>query len=124
MLRPMNQKFLRFSPEALAFLRALRRNNRREWFQPRKEKYETLIKLPMMELVNGLNGEFARFAPDYITAPEKAGYRIYRDTRFSPDKTPYKTHIAAIFPRRGMERHSSAGYYFHISPKSVAVAMG
>ena len=88
-----------FSPNALSFLRALKRNNRREWFQPRKEKYEALIKAPMLEMVACLNEELARFAPAYVTPPEKAVYRIYRDTRFSPDKTPYKTHIAAIFPR-------------------------
>jgi uncharacterized protein (TIGR02453 family) len=113
-----------FSPEALTFLRALKRNNRREWFQPRKEKYETLIKLPMMELVNGLNGEFARFAPDYITAPEKAGYRIYRDTRFSPDKTPYKTHIAAIFPRYTAVKREGAVFYLHFTEKELLAFAG
>src|SRR5215469_15781379 len=95
----MTTKFPGFSPDALAFLRALKRNNRRDWFQPRKEKYEALIKQPMLELIAALNGEFERFAPEYMTAPERAVYRIYRDTRFSHDKTPYKTHISAIFPR-------------------------
>ncbi|MGH9612359.1 MAG: DUF2461 domain-containing protein [Bryobacteraceae bacterium] len=113
-----------FPPEALKFLRALSRNNRREWFQPRKEIFETKVKTPMTELVEAVNAEFVRFAPDHITDPKKAIYRIYRDTRFSADKTPYKTHVAAIFPRRGMERHSSAGFYFHIAPASLAVAMG
>src|SRR6266852_5286311 len=95
----MKSRFPGFTPDALTFLRALKRNNRRDWFQPRKEKYESLIKALMLELVNALNGEFASFAPDYVTPPEKAVYRIYRDTRFSPNKTPYKTYIAAIFPR-------------------------
>jgi uncharacterized protein (TIGR02453 family) len=108
-----------FSPEALAFLRALKRNNRRDWFQPRKEKYEALIKLPMLELVNALNHEFVRFAPDYVTAPEKAIYRIYRDTRFSPDKTPYKTHIAAIFPRRTALKREGAVFYLHFTEKEL-----
>jgi uncharacterized protein (DUF2461 family) len=72
----MKSRFSGFSPAALTFLRALKRNNRRDWFQPRKEKYEALIKLPMLEVVNALNVEFARFAPDYITPPEKAVYRI------------------------------------------------
>ncbi|HEX3092131.1 MAG TPA: DUF2461 family protein, partial [Candidatus Angelobacter sp.] len=95
----MTSNFPGFSPDAIKFLRALKRNNRRDWFQPRKEKYEALIKTPMLEFVTALNEEFTRFAPAYVTPPEKAVYRIYRDTRFSPDKTPYKTHIAAIFPR-------------------------
>jgi uncharacterized protein (TIGR02453 family) len=113
-----------FPPEARQFLRSLARNNRREWFQPRKEIFETKIKAPMAELIEAVNAEFLSFAPAHINDPKKAIYRIYRDTRFSPDKTPYKTHLAAIFPLRGTERHSSAGYYFHISPKAVAIAMG
>src|SRR5215831_4821447 len=111
--------FSGFSTDALSFLRGLKRNNRREWFQPRKEKYEALIKLPMLELINALNGELARFAPDYITPPEKAIYRIYRDTRFSNDKTPYKTHISAIFPRRTAVKREGAVFYFHFTEKDV-----
>jgi uncharacterized protein (TIGR02453 family) len=117
--KTVKSTFPGFSPDALAFLRALKRNNRREWFQPRKAKYETLIKLPMMELVNGLNQEFARFAPDYITPPEKAVYRIYRDTRFSHDKTPYKTHIAAIFPRHTAVKREGAVFYLHFTEKDL-----
>jgi uncharacterized protein (TIGR02453 family) len=115
----MTTRFPGFSPDALAFLRALKRNNRRDWFQPRKEKYEALIKAPMLELVNALNHEFARFAPDYVTPPEKAVYRIYRDTRFSPDKTPYKTHIAAIFPRRTALKREGAVFYLHFTEKEL-----
>lgn len=115
----MTTRFPGFSPDALAFLRALKRNNRRDWFQPRKEKYEALIKLPMLELVNALNAEFARFAPDYITPPEKAVYRIYRDTRFSPDKTPYKTHISAIFPRHTAVKRQGAVFYMHFTEKEL-----
>jgi uncharacterized protein (TIGR02453 family) len=115
----MKSNFPGFSPDALTFLRALKRNNRRDWFQPRKEKYEALIKEPMLELVNALNQEFARFAPDYVTPPEKAVYRIYRDTRFSPDKTPYKTHIAAIFPRRTAIKREGAVFYLHFTEKEL-----
>jgi len=113
-----------FPPEALKFLRGLERNNRREWFQPRKEIFETKVKAPMIDLVEAINAELPGFAPEHINDPQKAVYRIYRDTRFSPDKTPYKTHIAAIFPRRGMGKHSSAGFYVHLSPKSFGIASG
>jgi uncharacterized protein (TIGR02453 family) len=116
--------FAGLPPEARKFLRALSRNNRREWFQPRKEIFEAQVKAPMTELVEAINAEMVRFAPDYITDPRKAIHRIYRDTRFSADKTPYKTQMAAMFPRRGGERLTSAGFYFHIAPASVAVAMG
>jgi uncharacterized protein (TIGR02453 family) len=120
----MKSTFPGFSPDALTFLRALKRNNRRDWFQPRKEKYEALIKGPMLEMVNALNAEFARFAPDYITPPEKAVYRIYRDTRFSPDKTPYKTHIAAIFPRRTAVKREGAVFYLHFTEKELLAFAG
>ena len=113
-----------FPPEGIAFLKNLARNNRREWFQPRKEIFETKLKEPMAALVEAINKELFRFAPDYVTDPKKAIYRIYRDTRFSADKSPYKTHIAAVFPRRGLDRQAGAGFYFHVSTKSVGVAAG
>ena len=113
-----------FPSEALTFLRGLARNNDREWFQPRKEIFETKLKVPMMELIEEVNAELMDFAPEHVTDPKKALYRIYRDTRFSADKTPYKTHLAAIFPRSGMEKHAGAGFYFHLSPKVVGIAAG
>jgi uncharacterized protein (TIGR02453 family) len=61
----------------------------------------------------------ARFAPAYVTPPEKAVYRIYRDTRFSPDKTPYKTHVAAIFPRNSAMKREGAVFYLHFTEKEV-----
>ena len=97
-----------FSPEALTFLRSLKRNNRREWFQPRKEIFETKVKIPMVQLVEAINAELLDFAPDHVTDPKKAVYRTYRDTRFSADKTPYKTHVAAIFPDHNLGKQSSA----------------
>ena len=115
----MKSKFPGFSAEAITFLRNLQRNNRREWFQPRKERYEELIKIPMMELVGCLNDELARFAPNYVTPPQKAMYRIYRDTRFSKDKTPYKTHISGIFPRVTAAKREGAVFYFHFTAKEL-----
>ena len=78
----------------------------------------------MLELVAALNSEIQRFAPMHVTEPESAIYRIYRDTRFSKDKKPYKTHVAAYFPRRGMDRHTASGYYVGVSHKEVAVGGG
>jgi uncharacterized protein (TIGR02453 family) len=116
--------FAGFPAETVAFFKSLARNNNREWFQPRKELFEAKVKLPMVALVETLNAEFAKHAPDYINDPKKAVYRIYRDVRFSSDKSPYKTHLAAAFPRRGGDRNSSAGFYFHVSAKGVGVAGG
>jgi uncharacterized protein (TIGR02453 family) len=119
-----------FPAEALKFFRDLQKNNNREWFQPRKELFEAKVKAPMIALVEAINVEFAKFAPEYITDPKKAVYRIYRDIRFSADKTPYKTHIAASFSRHsgakeGSGGHgSSAGYFFSVGPKEVGIAGG
>jgi uncharacterized protein (TIGR02453 family) len=113
-----------FPAAGLDFLRALEKHNRREWFQPRKPVYDEQVKKPMLDLVGRVNQAMLAFAPDYINEPEKAVYRIYRDTRFSKDKTPYKTHIAAIFPRRGLDKHGGGGLYFAVSAKEVEVAGG
>ena len=113
-----------FPSEGIAFLRALEKNNRREWFQPRKHIYDEKVKAPMLELVRRVTAAMLDFAPDYVREPEKAVFRIYRDTRFSKDKTPYKTHIAAVFHRRGMEKETGGGLYFAVSHKEVEVAGG
>jgi uncharacterized protein (TIGR02453 family) len=114
-----------FSNEALQFFRSLARNNNREWFLPRKPVFEQHVKQPMYELVGRLNGAIARFAPEYATEPAKAVYRIYRDTRFSKDKTPYKTHIAASFRNRHLGGEGGGGgFYFAVSHKEVAVGGG
>jgi uncharacterized protein (TIGR02453 family) len=113
-----------FPREAIAFFHGLARNNRREWFQPRKQVFEEQVKQPMRALVEAVNAALISFAPEFVTEPGKAVYRIYRDTRFSKDKTPYKTHLAASFHRRGPRPPSDAGYYFAISHKEVAIGGG
>lgn len=113
-----------FPKEAATFFRGLARNNNREWFLPRKPVFDEKVKEPMRQLVAALNGEMKRFAPLHVTDPDKAIYRIYRDTRFSKDKEPYKDHLAAQFPRQGMGRDGSAGYYVAISHKELAVGGG
>jgi len=120
----MPTAFNGFPKEMATFFRGLKRNNRREWFQPRKDVFDLHVKGPMTELVEALNGEFAKFAPRYVTDPKKAIFRIYRDTRFSLDKTPYKTHIAASFGRRGGEQMAVSGYYFSVSNEQIEVAGG
>src|SRR5947209_5373922 len=120
----MSKTFPGFSPEALKFFQNLSRNNTREWFQARKDYYDEQVKAPMLELVECIDADLAEFSPDHVMEPAKAVYRIYRDTRFSKDKTPYKTHIAANFHHRIGAKHSSAGYYFSVSHESVEVACG
>ncbi len=105
-----------FTPKALAFLRALKRNNRREWFHERRDEYEQLLREPMMAVIERLGHEFRSFAPDLMADPRKSFYRIWRDTRFSADKRPLKTNVAAVFPHRLGDRHTSAGLYLEIAP--------
>jgi len=112
------------SGDALVFLRALKRNNRREWFKPRKEKYEQLVRTPMIGLIERLATDLQGFAPDLVASPRVSLYRIYRDTRFSENKTPYKTHAAAVFPCRSLPKHQGAGLYFHVSPEEVWIGGG
>ena len=85
------KSFAGFPKEGLAFLRSLKRNNNREWFQEHKSIYENVVKQPMSELVEALAVDFEKFAPEMLASPKASVYRIYRDTRFSRDKTPYKT---------------------------------
>lgn len=116
--------FAGFSPEAMKFLKALKKNNEREWFQPRKETYEKLWRTPMIALVEELQKEMLSFAPDYIQDPAKSVMRIYRDTRFSKNKTPYKTYVAAAFRRNGLSKDGSAAFYFHFEEKGLLIAAG
>ena len=120
----MPTRFPGFPPETLPFLRDLKANNNRDWFQPRKPLYEEKVKAPMVELVLSLGEELRDFGTELVTAPDKAIYRIYRDVRFSKDKSPYKTHVAAVFSARGLEKHVGAGLYFHVSPDELLVGGG
>lgn len=109
----------RFSPKALAFLRALKRHNNRDWFKEHKDQYELLLRGPMIEVIDRLAADFRTFAPDLVGSPKTSLFRIYRDTRFSEDKTPLKTHVAAVFPSRHLPKLGGAGLYFHVAPDGV-----
>lgn len=114
----------RFSAAAIAFLRALKRNNDREWFKARKAQYEALLRAPMIELIERLALDFQSFAPDLVATPKASLYRIYRDTRFSENKAPLKTQVAAVFRRRGLGKHQGAGLYLEVAPQRVWVGGG
>ena len=108
----------RFTDKTLSFLRSLKRNNKREWFQPRKEQFEREVRAPMVAVVEQLARDFRKFAPELEASP-KCIFRIYRDTRFSEDKSPYKTHIAAAFRWKSLPKDQSAGLYFEVAPAWV-----
>jgi uncharacterized protein (TIGR02453 family) len=111
-------------PEGLKFLKGLEKNNDREWFNARKAVYEAELKEPMLAIIRKITDAMMEFAPDHVRPAEKSLFRIYRDTRFSNNKLPYKTHVAAWWSHTGMDKTSGAGYYFQVSPKSVVIAAG
>lgn len=113
-----------FTPEAMKFLRGLARNNDRVWFEERRAVYERALKAPMLALVEEISEAMEGFAPEHVRPPHKIVMRIYRDIRFSKNKLPYKTHLAAWWARQGMEKTSGGGFYLQVSPQEVMVAAG
>jgi uncharacterized protein (TIGR02453 family) len=113
-----------FTRKTLSFLRALKRHNDREWFRERKPDYERHVRAPMIDLLAQLAADLPKFAPELVSDPRVSLYRIYRDTRFSADKRPLKTHIAAHFPPRGFGRGEGSGLYFEIAPAWVWIGGG
>ena len=112
-----------FGTESLDFLRRLARNNAKPWFEDHRGDYEQYVKQPMSDLVEEMDLRMARFAPEMVGHPKRSVFRIHRDIRFSPDKSPYKTHAACWFFHRdgsakvGREAHGGgAGFYFHLQP--------
>ncbi len=120
----MTNGFGGFPPETLRFLRQLKRNNNREWFLAHKDVYELKVRAPMTELVLALGEAILQSAPELVVDPKRAIFRIYRDVRFSADKRPYKTHVAAMFFPRGIPKNAGACLYFHIEPAEVLIAGG
>ncbi len=113
-----------FTPAGLRFLRGLKRNNNRDWFNERKPVYEAEIKRPMLAVIDAITGAMMDFAPGHVRAPESVMMRIYRDTRFSHDKRPYKPHVAAWWVHDGLQKTSGAGFYLHVSGSQVEIAAG
>jgi uncharacterized protein (TIGR02453 family) len=116
--------------DGLAFLRSLVRVNKRDpvearaWFQANKALYEAELKEPMLAIIRRVTEAMMDFAPEHVRPAEKSFFRIYRDTRFSSDKKPYKEHVAAWWSHSGLGKTSGAGFYFHIAPKEVTIAAG
>ena len=127
--------FRGFSPEAIQFLVDLTENNDRAWFQPRKAEFERLLKEPMEALIAALAGRLEARGVPMLADPKRSPFRIYRDTRFSKDKSPYKTHLGATFPwvENAMSAEAGGGHderahgnggYFHFQPGEMYVGGG
>jgi len=115
--------FTGFRPEAIQFLADLAENNDRAWFTPRKAEYELLLKRPLEALCVALDERFRARDMPLLGDPARSPFRIYRDVRFSKDKSPYKTNIGASFPWRDGGAGMPGGY-FHLSPGDIFVGGG
>jgi uncharacterized protein (TIGR02453 family) len=109
-----------FTPAAFAFLRQLKSHNDREWFLANRERYVSDVEAPLLRFITDLAPHLRRISPAIVVDPRRTGgsmYRIYRDTRFSTDKSPYKTHVAAHFAHeRKRDVPSVTGFYLHLEP--------
>ncbi len=110
--------------ETMRFLRGLAKNNDRNWFEERRPVYERAVKAPLLALVEEINGGLDDFAPEFVRPAHKVAMRIFRDTRFSPDKRPYKTHLSAWWSKRSLEKISGAGFYLQIGPAGSFLGAG
>ncbi len=128
--------FTGFTPAAIQFLADLAQNNERAWFQARKADFERLLKTPMEAMIAALSDRLEARGVPMLADPQRSPFRIYRDTRFSKDKTPYKTHLGATFPWLGgttgevqaggghdARAHGNGGY-FHFQPGEMFVGGG
>jgi uncharacterized protein (TIGR02453 family) len=114
-----------FPKECFRFFRQLKRNNNRFWFEKHKHEFESYAKSPMQSFISSLQMYFNGFAPEFDLNPKRSIFRIYRDIRFSQDKTPYKTHIAAHFVLRGKPKgFLGSGYYIEIAPGELYTGGG
>jgi uncharacterized protein (TIGR02453 family) len=127
-----DEAFTGFRPEAIQFLVELTEHNDRAWFQPRKADYERLLKRPLEALCAALDERFAARRVPLQADSARSPFRIYRDVRFSRDKSPYKTNIGASFPAVERSADGTAlalgsrrgGGYFHFAPGEIFVGGG
>ncbi|NQS91118.1 MAG: DUF2461 domain-containing protein [Chloroflexi bacterium] len=116
-----------FNPVLFDFLSELKKNNNREWFQANKSRYEKDVKTPALDFIAAFAARVPEISPHIMAIPKPSGgsmFRIYRDMRFSKDKTPYKTGVGIQFRhKRGKDAHAP-GYYLHLEPGEVFAGCG
>ncbi len=111
-----------FTPDFFKFLRELKAHNNRPWFQANKERYEKLVRNPLLDFIGELGPPMRKISGRIIVDNSPTGgsmFRIYRDTRFAKDKTPYKTAASAQFRTARSKDVHSPGYYLHLEPGEV-----
>ena len=121
----IKEPFLGFQPECLDFLKKLKKpqHNNKKWFDKNRETYEVYLKEPMRTLIDTLSVEIKKIDPN-IVVNYKSIFRINRDIRFTKDKTPYKSHLAASFCFDMIKKPEMPQFYFHFSPTEFLIAGG
>ena len=112
-----------FSPQLFAFLRDLKKHNEREWFNANKSRYEDDLREPALAFIEDVGYRLPEVAPQ-LTADKRSLFRIYRDTRFSKDKTPYKTHLGIYLRHARAAEMDTGGMYLHLEPLHVFMGAG
>ncbi len=115
------------TPKLFKFLKELKRNNDREWFTENKSRYETEVRDPAVQLVRELEKPLSRVAPMLCAVPKNHGgsvMRIYKDTRFSKDKTPYKTNVGISLRHDANKDIHAPGVYLHLDPSECFIGAG
>ena len=126
LLRTMTGKRY-FTPAFFKFLRELKANNNRPWFTENKQRYESQVRDAMLVFIEEFGPRLHKISRHFSADPRPVGgsmFRIYRDVRFSPDKSPYKTNVAARFHHDAAKSMNAPGYYMHLSGREVFVAGG
>ena len=116
-----------FKRELFHFLEDLNSNNRREWFEENRARYERDVREPVIAFIMDFAPRLKQISSRFIADPRPIGgsmFRIYRDVRFSPDKRPYKTHAAARFPHVMSRDVHAPGFYLHLEPENVFFGAG
>jgi len=113
-----------FTKEFITFFKELEKNNDREWFAVNKPLYEKAVKIPFEQFVTDLIAALSKEDKRLAVDPKKAIFRIYKDTRFSKDKTPYKVHASAAISAGGRKSTSEIGVYIELGAKHLGIAGG
>ena len=115
-----------FPADVKHYFSRLKKNNNRLWFEKHRSEYQLKVLEPALEFVATVGGKIQKFAPKIIADPrvDKSLFRIYRDVRFSKDKTPYKTHLAIFFWEGSAPKLENPGFYIHISDDEIFIGSG
>jgi len=123
---PGQLEFQGFSKETVRFFEGLKKNNTKKWFQAHKQDYEIFVMQPARAFVMAMGDKLRKQIPDIVAVPKinKSLFRINRDTRFSQDKSPYKTNIGIFFWEGIRPRMECSGFYFHLEPSILMLGAG